>query len=57
VVGRVPGTKNVFISSYGGGNCAKHAIALGAALSDLMCDPECAPSTLQEFDPAEAGSR
>jgi glycine/D-amino acid oxidase-like deaminating enzyme len=36
LVGPVPGTRNTFVSTYGGGNCAKHAIALGKALSDLM---------------------
>jgi len=45
-VGRLPGTRNVYVSTYGGGNCAKHAIALGHA---LFCR-ETPPSFLDEFE-------
>lgn len=50
VVGLVPGTKNVFVASYGGGNCAKHALALGQVLSNLMCSL----AVLDEFTPGHA---
>jgi glycine/D-amino acid oxidase-like deaminating enzyme len=46
-VGRLPGTRNVYLSTYGGGNCAKHAPALGDTLSSLMR----AESILEEFRP------
>ena len=53
LVGRVPKTKNVFVSTYGGGNCAKHAPALGDALSYLMQSPH----DLSEFSPLLALDR
>ena len=55
LVGPLPGTRNTYLSTYGGGNCAKHAIALGKALSDLMQSKP--PShDLSEFSPASTNS-
>lgn len=47
LVGPMPGTRNTFVSTYAGGNCAKHAVALGDALSHLMQSPH----DLREFSP------
>ncbi len=51
VIDTLPGTHNIYLSSYGGGICAKHAIALGNALS-LIMQGEKAPYDMSAFSAA-----
>ena len=50
LIGPLPGTPDVHLAAYGGGICAKHAIALGNALSCTLQGRE-SPWDLTAFDP------
>ena len=51
LLGALPKTPGVYLAAYGGGICAKHALALGDALWNLM-QGETDPGELDDFNPA-----
>jgi hypothetical protein len=50
LIGALPKTPHVYLAAYGGGICAKHALAIGEALSRLL-QGEPMNGELADFDP------